>query len=329
MSAKHAAPWNRTLMALGITGFLLIVGVPVWMASCVSAQTDAPLTATEFAPRPVADGDKGSAPASDGGEGPTAPGASNPSSRASQESTPILHLPVYATLHSPVLLPDVLLQLRDTAPLRPDGSDAGYYVRRNAGETLHLYVIRPGEPRMVTGLNDLRGLVSLNTPEKAMEFVRLRTNPDIRHLLTASYPSEAEILPRTSARALPKYGVGVDPFDKYSVSLPGELNSESQVFGYYGVLREEAFRQGGFTPPKIRALPHHGGYQIERWMYTRVRIADSPTQVPNEDDPRFSDIVYQIRETVARDGAYTRERLAVRPAPVLPLTSWQFFQGFY
>ena len=44
---------------------------------------------------------------------------------ATDETTPILQLPVLATLHSPVLLPDVLLQLRDTAPLRPDGRVGG------------------------------------------------------------------------------------------------------------------------------------------------------------------------------------------------------------
>ena len=248
------------------------------------------------------------------------------SASSEEESPPISEMPVVVTLKSSVLAPDVLIQLRDAAPKNP-GSLAPLYHHRPGpmatGFNLLLYRIKPEPMRQLSSIRDLRGLVKIDSPEKALEFVRLRTNRDLVPLLSDGYPGEAEIMTAEDYLKGPRYGMNAW---QGNVPSPDTPEAADHTYGDKGILSEEGFRLGGFSKPQITELPNSKGYQVIRWAYKQVPLAKSPSHRPSAQHSFLSDIVYQLIETVGRDGAYKRREMNRQDAPSLPDTEWNMME---
>ena len=183
----------------------------------------------------------------------------------------------------------------------------------------HVVMLLPGPVRPFTSIVQLQGLVTIDTPAKALEFVRMRTSQHVWMMFSRDdgYPLEAEVVSERQVKTLPDYGV-----PSWGVLPPYDTNVHqySDTWGNRGVLSNEGFTKGGFQEPIVERLPEGDGFLITRWTYI-----DHSFNAYNKDKrPRTRDTVQKISEWVLRDGTYGRREIEVKAAPKLPYTRWCF-----
>ncbi len=183
-----------------------------------------------------------------------------------------------------------------------------------------LRIVAPGPGRDLVSLYQLIGLVRIDSPAKALEYVRLRTSP-YTGLRGDPLPREFEVVSERELPTMPNYGLAA------GTPLERPEPDQTSIWGFLGVLSNEGFQQGGFTKPTIKCLSHGSSvwaYQITRWTFlpsqTKLHKKPGGTGFFKTTTPAT---VQQIEETVTTDGMYWREEIAKRPPPKLPHTKWQ------
>jgi hypothetical protein len=164
----------------------------------------------------------------------------------------------------------------DTMPLALP-SEAGQRIAVSYGE----------QTQLVRELNQLRGLLRIDSGEAALRFVRLRTSPATWHMWPDG-PSEVEIVAASRAPNLPNYGLS--GFGSWIVKHWRKSSS-----GLHGILSHEVCRAIGFGPPSVHR--ESGGFTIERWTYA-------------ERGRRWTQSIQKVREHVGEDGEYRRTTVA-------------------
>jgi len=118
------------------------------------------------------------------------------------------------------------------------------------GETRIGLVLRsPEGERLIGRLSDLNGDVVIDTPRKALEFVRLNTSPVTQELLSSDVG--IEIIPKSALDSDFVYGV--------TLILPGLRASRD---GVWGLLSDRTFEEYGLTRPSVRKVRDY--YVVER-----------------------------------------------------------------
>jgi hypothetical protein len=148
----------------------------------------------------------------------------------------------------------------------------------------------------IGSLEDLKGEVSIDSPQIALMFVRLKTSLGSYRLWRDSNCA-VEVVNGKLAGAMPTFGSTID-FDPDSTP---------------GLISQNDFTRAGFISPIVETVAGH--YVITRWLLT----LDMKTGW------RFD----KVRETVAPDGGYNITVLASEPPPKLPHSHWQIqVQGY-
>jgi len=235
------------------------------------------------------------------------PKTSRPASQADQP-------PAIRYLTASFIGDDLSIALVRAYPKPPPGTPVpqGMYL----GDSTKLVILKPGPVRELSAIHQLRGLVTIDSPEKALEFVRLRTAPGAWGMVDHdSLPVEAEVVPERVQRNLPDFGINMMP-----MHIPPIVDGDRPLWGTLGYLSNDGFARGGFEEPQIVTLPDNEGFEITRWTFTQhldITISDYK-------GPYMT--VQKIRETVGRDGSYRRLELLIKKAPKLPDTKWDFPQ---
>jgi len=182
------------------------------------------------------------------------------------------------------------------------------YRQHPGGGTPQLSIIKPGPARDLRTIYQLIGLVKIDSPAKALEFVRLRTAPSIALNGDCLPVGEHEVVSERELPSMPGFN-----HPGYDVSNWPGTHEHPPSWGFFGVLSNVGFAQGGFTEPTVEFWPGNGPkgvYAITRW-----------TCRPNLPHPSF--VVQKIRELVTPDGEYERIELSSQPAPKLRDTEWR------
>ena len=177
-----------------------------------------------------------------------------------------------------------------------------------------LRIIFPTPARDLRSIHQLIGLVNIDTPPKALDFVRLRTAANTGDLFHGDdLPHEEyEVISQRKLATFPSFD-----FPRYDVKdWPGSHDAPPS-WGFLGVLSDDGFTLGRFTEP-IVTRSGESGFDVTRWTFHRV---SSPV-INGEFRPQTM-VVEKILEHVGIDGAYRRTVLISKPAPQLPDTRWR------
>ncbi len=149
--------------------------------------------------------------------------------------------------------------------------------------------------KTINKLNDMNGLVAINTKSQAISYVRLMTSPSTWFLLSGS--SQFEIIAKSQAHLLPNYGLR-------------SYASPSDPSGSMGILSEPAYKKLHIAAATVEQ--RNQSFIIKRWLLT-------------EKDSKYTTqyTLQFVREDVSSTGAYHRQIMRELPAPMLPKTRWQ------
>jgi hypothetical protein len=232
---------------------------------------------------------------------PTQPSAqaATTASATDVNDPPIPEFPLKDHLHFSFLNPGVALDYV-TVPTGMIPESHGIRVKNGA----HIFILK--------SLDQMSGLVHIDSPEDALQFVQLTTsrayayNYDARELEILSY----------SQSLRPPFKVPAKFLGPVFVAPPGKhlqmwyIDPHFTIIklpsGWLGVLADNDYRAGEFTAPVIRKTPD--GFRIERWIgcYDReIDIKHVPIQLWT---------VQLWRETVSPSGVYQRQVIVFRPA---------------
>ena len=154
----------------------------------------------------------------------------------------------------------------------------------------HLVLSFQGKVKVLAKLDDLKGAVAIDTPEKALSFVRLRTSRKTWYMWRDAYI--IEIANPRLMKQFPNYGI--KPRSEHFVSS-----------GYDGILSDKAFVQGHFSPPLV--LKTITGFTIKRCLF--------------DDEREFQQVLF-VEEKIETNGSYHRNTLKSYKPPRIPGTSW-------
>jgi len=129
---------------------------------------------------------------------------------------------------------------------------------------------------------DLVGRVSIDSPQKALAYVRLFTSPETAHCFDEWW---YELMPLSVLRS--DAGFGTD-LRRFSLARGG---------GERGVLTDEECRDSGLPGPQVKPRPD-GSWEVSRWLYPSCTTSE---YVPGRN------LVIRVRERVWPDGRTERD----------------------
>ena len=155
-----------------------------------------------------------------------------------------------------------------------------------------------GASLMVVGPESLAGRVVIRTPAGALRYARLFTSASTG----LCFPTSVAMLEVVPASAVtPEY-----LFGRHGVPFP-DVGGPRWTSGWYGIVSNEDWAAGGL--PAAAARKTEAGFVVSRCLFGYGRQAKRGT-------------VYQVEETISRDGALSRrvtsERQLDHPVPCLP-----------
>jgi len=156
----------------------------------------------------------------------------------------------------------------------------------------------PNHVIQIRNLNELRGNVKIDTCQKALSFVRLRTSPRTFHaFISSGRLPELEVISRREVNSTYLYG------DR--IYLSSAMHAPS---GYAGIVSDEHARCLRLQPALCVRTDH--GYRIERTMFSEHRQSREAS---------FN----RVFERVGYDGRYKVDgRMSLR-YPHVTGVSWQ------
>jgi len=170
-----------------------------------------------------------------------------------------------------------------------------------------LFLASDGRLVRVRGPKDLVGRVRIQSPQQALQYVRLFTSPaTVRALApaieTTSGKRWLEVVPVTAINS--DFVYGQSDLAKGLKRVDGRSRNRA-----FGVLTEAEWRKSGLAPPSVRGI--EGGFVVTRFLFTVDEYQDFETST-----------VHRVAETVLADGRYHRQILDTRKLTGVVLVVW-------